>query len=207
MRRKLALLLLLSTACCTRGQRAERHAGDANGSARIEALPALDVDDDELTKDMRVALELSKESLELTLPAFVHHADARRRWTDAALKRWLHDKRRGAEAASQALDTAAIQSSRQRIVAAAVSGLVFERAGRDLLEVPPPADLQLPLPAIAVFREVMAENASVCLQRARLSYAACAKSAQGLKSLAHWSPFCATRAKSLPEPLGPVSVP
>jgi len=193
---------LLATGCA---HKPPNHAGDAQGRARMEALPSLDVSDDALTSEMRFALEISKESLGLTLPDFEKDPGALTRWTDATLKQWLRDKQDASAVASDALNRAASQNSRQRIMAGGLAGLVFEQTARDLLQVPPPTDLPLDLEVIAVFREIMQKNASVCLQKAKLAYQACAENAQGLKGMKHWSPFCAARAKGLPEAHDPLS--
>lgn len=92
---------------------------------------------------MRLAIDLSQQSLGLASPDF-RQPGTRQGWTDAVLKQWLLDKQSGVATASQALDKAAVQNGRQRIVAAALAGLVFERTARDLLEVPPPTDLSGP---------------------------------------------------------------
>jgi hypothetical protein len=198
----LSMICLFASACA---HRPPQHEGDAQGKARIEALPSLDVESNTLTDQMRFAVEISKESLGLTLPDF-RNAGARAAWTDATLKQWLRDKQSATAAAGQALDTAAAQSGRQRIMAGALGGLVFEEAARDLLEVPPPTDLPLDLETVAVFREIMQKNASVCLQTARKAYQACAENAPGLEGMAHWAPFCTTRAQGLPTPHDPLSV-
>lgn len=194
----IAIVCLFSTLCGACTHKPAQHAGDAQGSARLEALPSLDVADRELTTEMRFARELSQESLALNLPDFAQDTNARRRWTDTALKQWLRDKQSAAEAANQALEAAGRQNGRQRVMASALAGLVFEQTARALLAVPPPTDLPLGLAEIAVFREIMQKNASFCLQTARLAYAACAEKAPGLKGLAHWSAFCLDRAKALP---------
>lgn len=198
-------LCLLTLSACRAGR--VEHAGDVQGEARIEALPSLDVDEGQLTREMRYALTLSKDSLALRLPDFEHDPEAMARWTDQVLKQWLRDKQSGAEAASSALDVAAGQNGRQRIVSGALAGLVFEQTARLLLEVPPPSDLPLELEVVAVFREIMQKNASVCVEHARLAYAACAENAQGMKSLGHFGPFCAERGKALPDVKDPLGEP
>jgi hypothetical protein len=200
----LASLVLTVLPACS-GKPA-KHAGDARGTARFEALPSLDVEQDQLTIEMRFALDLSRESLSLALPDFERDGELQR-WTDSALKQWLHDKQSSAEAASQALSLAAGQNGRQRIVAGALAGLVFERTARELLEVPPPSDLPLDVPVVAVFHEVMQKNAGVCLEHAKLAYAACAENALGSKPLRHWAAFCSARQKALPAPHDPFSEP
>jgi hypothetical protein len=167
----------------------------------MEVLPSLDVVDEALTPEMRMARMLSAESLALTPPAVPADTSAAQltAWSERELKPWLQEKQRRADAAREELDRAAVQNHRQRIVAGALLGLVFEDVARELLQVPVPRELASEPEVAGIFREVMMSQAAPYLLHAKLAYNACAGNAGGLASMGHWSTFCSGRAESLPE--------
>jgi hypothetical protein len=175
--------------------------GDARGRACIEALPSLDVADAELTDQMRMARMLSADSLELPAPAVPadHSASSLTRWSDHELKEWVSAKLKRAEAARTELDRAAIENHRQRILAGALVGLVYEDVARALLVLPIPSELEREPEIGAIFKELMEKQAAPYLFHARLAYAACAGNAAGLSTMNHWSDFCSGREEGLPK--------
>jgi len=187
--------------CASQLNKGPLYAGDAQGRATMEVLPSLDVVDDALTPEMRMARMLCAESLELTPPVPPADTSAVQltNWSDHQLKPWLQEKQRRAEAARQELDRAAVQNHRQRIVSGALLGLVFEDVARDLLQMPVPRELANEPEVADIFREVMMSQASPYLLHAKLAYKACAGNAGGLASMGHWSEFCSGRAESLPQ--------
>jgi len=197
------LLVCLLGAGCAAGQAKTTtlYVGDARGGASIEVLPSLDVSESELTAEMRMARLLSAESLELPAPTAPGDRSAERLsdWSDRELKDWLSEKQQRAEAARAELDRAATQNHRQRIMAGALVGLVYEDIARTLLLIPVPAELDSEPEVAALFRELMAKQAAPFLTHAELAYAACAGNALGLESMAHWADFCERRAERLPE--------
>jgi hypothetical protein len=196
---KRTLFCVLLGACAARGK-PPMMPGDSAAEAQLDTLPSLDVNESELSAEMHKALALSEDSIELGLPELPKGEATSASWTDTRLKDWLRDKHRRTQTASAALDLAGAQSPRQRMLSGAVAGLVFENAARDLLQVPPPSDLPLDLETIAVFREIMQGNASVCVEQAQLAYKACADNAREMPELLHWEPFCVQRAQRLPSP-------
>lgn len=198
-----SLVVCLLGAGCVAGQakRDVYYAGDARGRASIEVLPSLDIPESELTAEMRMARLLSAESLELDAPSAPgdHSADQLSAWSDRELKGWLSEKQRRAEAARVELDRAAVQNHRQRIMAGALVGLVYEDIARALLAIPAPSELDSEPEVALMFRELMAKQAAPFLVHAELAYAACAGNALGLDSMAHWSEFCERRGERLPE--------
>lgn len=207
MRTGIAALLVCSLGAGCAGQAKQTastvpaFAGDARGPASVETLPSLDVPDSTLTAEMRMARLLSTESLELPQPNAPkdRHAGPLADWSDSELKRWLEEKQRRAEAAREALDRAAVQNQRQRIIAGALVGLVYEDIARTLLRVPEPAELASEPEVSAVFREVMLKQSAPFLVHAELAYKACEGNARVLKGMVHWSTFCHTRATLLPD--------
>jgi hypothetical protein len=167
----------------------------------MEALPSLDVADAELSNQMRMARLLSAESLELPAPVAPNDRSAASltRWSEHELKDWVSAKQKRAEAARAELDKAAVENHRQRIVAGALVGLVFEDLARSLLVLPVPSELDREPEIAAIFHELMVKQAEPYLIHARLAYAACAGNAAGLSTMSHWSDFCSAREQSLPE--------
>lgn len=166
----------------------------------MEALPSLDVSDEQLTAEMRMARLLSAESLNLAPPTRPHQANTEtmERWSDEELKRWMQHKHSSAEAARRELDKAALQSPRQRIVAGAMVGLVYEDVARNLLSLPTPVELVSEPEIAAMYVDVLRHQATPYLVQARAAYAACAGNAVQVETLAHWSRFCESREELLP---------
>jgi hypothetical protein len=177
-----------------------KFAGDVRGRASIEVLPSLDVSDAELSDRMRMARLLSAESLELPAPAIPddRSAGSLARWSDRELKAWVSAKLKRAEDARRELDRAALENHRQRILAGALVGLVYEDVARTLLVLPLPKELESEPEIGAIFRELMEKQAAPYLFHARLAYVACAGNASGMITLAHWSDFCSAREEGLP---------
>ena len=165
------------------------------------AVPSLDVADSELSEQMRMARLLSAESLELPAPQVPvdKSAASLTRWSEHELKEWIGAKQKRAEQARAELDRAAVENHRQRIVAGALVGLVFEDVARSLLVLPVPSELEREPEIAAIFHELMVKQAEPYLMHARLAYAACAGNAQGLATMSHWSDFCSGREESLPQ--------
>jgi len=109
------------------------------------------------------------------------------------------EKHRRAEAARKELDGAAVNSHRERIMAGALVGLVYEDVARALLSLPFPAELASEPEVRAIFEDVLRGQAAPYLVHARLAYQACAANALGLSAMAHWSEFCQGRGTELPE--------
>jgi hypothetical protein len=185
---------------CAASAKPVKYAGDAAGSPSIETLPSLDVGDGELTQEMRMARLLSAEALELPPPAVPtdRAGQALSAWSEGEFKSWLTDKQERADAARTELDRAALQNHRQRIVAGALVGLIFEDIARTLLTVPTPSELDTEPEISAAFHELLLKQAEPYLMQARLAYAACAGNAQGMSSLGHWVDFCSARRQALP---------
>lgn len=195
------LVCSLCAACAGQSKKTTFYSGDAHGRASMEVLPSLDVPDSELTPEMRMARLLSAESLELTPPAVPSDRSSAQLadWSDRELKDWLGEKQRRAEAAREELDRAAQQNHRQRILAGALVGLIYEDVARTLLRIPVPSELDSEPEIAATFHELMAKQAAPYLLHAKLAYDACAGNAQGLSAMAHWSDFCSGRVEALPE--------
>lgn len=192
---------VLSVGCATQANKGPLYGGDPHGRATMEVLPSLDVIDDALTPEMRMARLLCAESLALLSPPVPSDTSATQLtdWSEHQLKSWLGEKLRRAEAARQELDKAALQSHRQRILAGALLGLVFEDVARELLSLPAPRELEREPEVAVIFREVMMSQATPYLMHAGLAYRACAGNATGLRTMDHWSGFCSERAEGLPQ--------
>ncbi|MET0287459.1 MAG: hypothetical protein ABW352_23435 [Polyangiales bacterium] len=177
--------------------------GDAQGSPRVESLPSLDVAESTLTAEMRMARLLSAECLNLAPPHRPNATtnEAIEQWSDAELKRWMQHKHASAEAARRELDKAAVQSPRQRIMAGAMVGLVYEDVARNLLALPTPTELISEPEIAAMYVDLLRSQATPYLVQARAAYTACAGNAEQVAELHHWSSFCLNREDALP-PLG-----
>jgi hypothetical protein len=199
----LALCALTTVGCAgavARGKRHRYQEGDALGAPRVEALPSLDVAESTLTPEMRMARLLSAECLNLdppTRPVETTSA-AMEHWSDAELKAWMQHKHASAEAARKELDLAATQNHRQRIMAGAMVGLVYEDVARNLLALPTPSELSSEPDIAAMYVDLLRTQATPYLVQARQAYTACAGNAAQLSELRHWSDFCLSREEQLP---------
>ena len=197
----MALLALLG--CARGGQVAPRsyQEGDAHGSPRLEALPSIDVDSGELTAEMRMAQMLSAECLNLAQPPVPSDLSSSTisAWSQQELEGWMRHKHRRAQEARKQLDLAAVQNQRQRIMAGAILGLVYEDVARSLLSLPVPVELISEPEIAAMYVDVLRGQAEPYLREARSAYRACAGNAEQLERLWHWSPFCFDREELLPD--------
>jgi hypothetical protein len=174
--------------------------GDAAGTPSVEALPSADVSESELTKEMRMARMLSAESLNLAEPALPADTSlsSYAAWSERDLKEWMRAKNHRAEAARRELDRAAVQNQRQRVMAGALVGLLYEDIARSLLRLPIPAELSTEPEIAAMYVDLVRHQAAPYLDQARRAYMACAGNAEQVATLVHWSTFCSTREELLP---------
>jgi hypothetical protein len=174
--------------------------GDAIGKPRVEALPSIDIEPSKLTPEMRMARLLSAESLNLDPPVQPRDTSTATiaEWSDHELRAWMQAKHASAEAARVELDRAAVQNQRQRIMAGALVGLVYEDVARTLLSLPVPAELVSEPEIAAMYVDILRTQAGPYLFQARHAYTACAGNAEQLPALRHWSEFCLSREAQLP---------
>ncbi|MDB4987777.1 MAG: hypothetical protein JWN04_2955 [Myxococcaceae bacterium] len=191
---------LLGCASTAASSRRTYQEGDPTGQPRVEALPSLDVDQSALTQEMRMAKLLSAESLNLSPPVRPRDTSTATiaDWSDHELKSWMQAKNNSAEAARKELDLAATQNHRQRIMAGAMVGLVYEDMARTLLTLPIPAELSSEPEIAAMYVDILRTQAGPYLMQSRQAYAACSGNAKQMPALQHWSEFCLTREEHLP---------
>jgi hypothetical protein len=196
----LASASLLGCLGASSGRRLAHQGGDAEGAPRVEALPSLDVANEELTQEMRMARLLSAESLGLDPPVLPRDTSTASiaAWSDGELKAWLRQKQRSADEARRELDRAALQNHRQRIMAGALVGLVYEDLARVLLTLPIPSELASEPEIAAMYVDLLRSQASPYLLQSRQAYLACAGNADQVSELRHWSGFCQAREERLP---------
>jgi hypothetical protein len=175
--------------------------GDPMATPSLVSLPSLDVPRDELSDKMRFAWELADESFDAERPPAPPSGETidYQQWSDGPLAEWLEVKSRAVEAARAELDQAAEESLRQRIVAGAIVGLMYESVGRELRSLPIPGSIQTDQEIADVFRSILASQARPFLGHARRAYDACRQNAAGgPEGMRHWSEYCAARIDYLP---------
>ncbi len=176
--------------------------GDPMATPSLVSLPSLDVPRDQLTDKMRFGWELADESFEAERPPAPPSGETAdyQAWSDGPLAQWLEHKSRAVEGARAELDEAAEESLRQRIIAGAIVGLMYESVGRELMRLPVPAEIQNDQEIADVFRSVLASQARPFLAHARRAYDACRQNAAGgPEGMRHWSEYCAARIDYLPD--------
>jgi hypothetical protein len=198
----LGLFVVGSVGCMSAPQSQPRtfQTGDVTARPSVEALPSLDVAQTELTPEMRMAALLSAECLNLAPP--VQPADmstaALAAWSDQELKTWMQLKHGRAEAARKELDRAAEQNQRQRVMAGALVGLVYEDVARTLLALPVPSELSSEPEIAEMYVDLLRRQAAPYLLQAHQAYVACSGNAEQVDPLRHWSAFCGKREERLP---------
>jgi len=182
------------------GSESSRYAGDPSGPPRMEGLPEGDVSRSELSDAMKRAWLLAEEALAVSPPTRPEATSAAslQVWSDTVLSRWLEAKTARAMAARQELNAAAEQSERERIMAGALLGLVYEDVARVLVEVPVPSELKTEPEIAEMYHEVMLGQAEPFLANARAAYDACAGNARYNPRLRHWGRYCEHRREVLP---------
>jgi hypothetical protein len=182
------------------GHKRTFQSGDATATPSLEALPSLDVAQTALTPEMRMASLLSAESLNLAPPLHPNQMTtaAMAAWSDDTLKTWMREKHERAEAARKELDRAALQNQRQRVMAGALVGLIYEDVARTLLTLPVPSELASEPEIAAMYVDLLHSQATPYLVQAHQAYVACAGNAEQLDPLRHWSSFCNQREERLP---------
>ena len=166
----------------------------------MEGLPDSDVPRDALSPTMRRALLLAEESLAWPAPVepLTRTSASLQAWGESTLTPWIEEKTARASAAREELNKAAAESMRERIMAGAVLGVVYEDVARVLVALPVPQELENEPEIKATYREVMISNAQPFLGNARSAYKACAGNAKQVPELRYWGRYCAHRRETLP---------
>lgn len=200
-RLNVACLVLVLCACGGPQMRAgEPYRGRADGDPSMEALPEPDVADEELTPRMRFAIELAQASflVERPAPPEGRHASEITAWSDGPLRAWMERKTAAVDAARRELDAAAEENHRQRIMAGAIVGLLYEDLARTLADVPVPDDLDDEPEILDIYFQSARSQARPFVEHARRAYAACAANAIEPSGMRHFARFCADREDGLP---------
>ena len=168
-------------------------------------LPDPDITPREFTAKMRSGWELAEECFDVPAPEPPRDEAAEniQDWAENVLERWVQRKSRVVSAARRELDAAAEEAHRQRIMAGAIVGLMYEDVAKVLRAVPVPTEF-INEPEIAdAYRDILEFEASPFLEHARRAYRACAANADGgPEGMRHWRSFCAGRLARLPPPRG-----
>ncbi|MFW5924750.1 MAG: hypothetical protein ACOC9O_03875 [Myxococcota bacterium] len=191
---------VLLVAGCASGR--SLHPGTVEAPPSMEVLPEPDVPVEDMTKRMRFAWLLAEQSFEPeppTPPPPSVPVLQVQRWADEELEPWLARKNELVEAARAELDAAAERAHRQRIVAGALVGLMYEDMVRVLRSVPVPEEIRREPEIARTYREIVESQAAPYLEHARRAYRACAANATRPRGMRHWSSFCAGRLAELPE--------
>lgn len=187
-------LLLFATAC---GTAPPVSYGDPHAAPALEALP--DFPARPLTSHMRESLAESRRLLAWRpprLPEDFSHASLEA-WTERELDPWLAEKTRAVERAELDLDRAATETYPQRVIAAALIGLLYEDLARVIENLPPPDELLDEPALLLVYRDVCEAKALPLRLNARRGYRRCAFVAQAGDEYAGFMRFCTERDEIL----------
>lgn len=178
----------------------ELFVGRSSGTPSLQCLPDPDIADDALTPRMRFAMELADSAFEVPrpVPPTSRHTSALTQWSEGPLREWLEQKTRALDAARRELDAAAEENHRQRIMAGAIVGLLYEDLSRTLGELPTPDDLDDEPEILDIYQRSLESQARPFVSHARHAYSACAANATEPAGMRHWARFCADRKAGLP---------
>jgi len=110
---------------------------------------------------------------------------------------WLAELTDRIDAAHDDLDEAAFEDRRQRVVAEAVLGLIYEEAAREIASLPIPDRIGDDVVDSAAHAERLERQARAFRERSRASYRECAQRGIQPLDLRDWSRFCAARGQQL----------
>jgi hypothetical protein len=196
---------LLLLAACASGPaiRADEDliAGDVEGVPSMTVLPSTDVEITALSEKMQFAWSLAEESFEAPIPPSPPSGAGAeyQQWVEEDLRSWVTRKTRAVIAARRELDDAADENIRQRVIAGAIVGLMYEDVAMAIRSIPAPAALDDEPEIAQIFREVLDGHAAPFLAHADRAYRACTLNADSAaESLRHWRSFCAGRRENLP---------
>jgi hypothetical protein len=174
--------------------------GRGSSEPSLRCLPDPDIADVEYTRHLREGLALAEESFSLGHPAPPAARDSATLtiWADGPFQTWLTMKTRAVEAARRELDAAAEENHRQRIIAGAVVGMMYEDVARVLGSVPGPVDLEGEPEIRRVYESTLHMQSEPYFSIAERAYEACAANARQPQSMRHWTSFCRERRRNLP---------
>lgn len=198
-----ALCLVVAGCGGPRMREGELYPGRAGGPPRLDALPDPDVVDDALTPRFQHARSLAETALRIAAPSPPESRAALdlNDWAEGPLRAWLERKTEAVEAARAELDAAAEEAHRQRILAGALVGLLYEDVVRTLRARPLPRDLEDEPAILEMQRDAMESELRPWLETARRAYRACAANASEPESMRHFVAFCEAREQGLPSGL------
>lgn len=186
----------------TQQSRRPRDPGQPEAGPSLRTLPADDLDPRRFTPVMSRAWEYSQEALALKAPDFPTAPTSAEwnAWSERVFQPWLQKKQTLVVGARRELDMAATESMRQRIMAGAIVGLLYEDLAHVLLAVPmPKAILEEEPDIVEAFKQVVEGQARPYLEHSRAAYSACKQNAaSGRGGLPHWSEYCKEREARLP---------
>lgn len=175
--------------------------GRVDGAPSMSCVPDTDRTTEGYTEHMRRALGLAEASFgeEAPPPPASRSAHDLEQWSNGPLRTWLEAKTHSIEAARQELDAASEEDHRQRILAGAIVGLMYEDIMRVLRSVPAPVDLDSEPEIMEIYQNLVRSQARPFLELARSAYRACSLNADRPEGMRHFSTFCRQRLDGLPE--------
>jgi hypothetical protein len=176
--------------------------GDVRGEPAVETLPPYRHVAGGFTERMKFGLILAEQSFLIPPPQIPATRDTLtlQDWGDTDLAGWLETTTQAVVAARRELDAAAEEEHRQRILAGAVVGLMYEHVARVLRSVPRPDDLDDEPEIADAYEYVVQGNAAPFVEHARRAYRACAANAIRPEEMNAFSHFCEGRRDRLPAP-------
>ncbi len=193
-------VVFLALLGCGGSQAPVEFTGDASALPTMATLPRPGLALSERTAHMRMGLGLANTALLIPRPQWPtdRSLDTLGAWSDGPFREWLTRKSTAVERARDELDTAAEENERQRIIAGAVVGLLYEDIARVLRDVPVPSELDSEPEVARTYREVVAFDARTFMEQAKRAFRACqANGAQNTHGLGHFSEYCGARASAL----------
>ena len=163
--------------------------GNAGAHPHISVLPSYPQNWNDLSSSMRFGWTLAEISFSFEDPPRPPGSDpdTLATWSETTFSDWFTQKMDTVEHAREELNLASEKDPKERIMAAALVGLLYEDVARALRTLPSSAQEQ---------GNASGSGQSYMLH-AKAAYEACAGNAKRTKGFKHWRPFCARRASQL----------
>lgn len=181
--------------------------GSVEAPPSLQALPDLDVPEEEVSERMRFAMSMAEEALEIPTPPPPEDRSLQSisAWMEGVIGPWIAQKSHSVSSARDVLMSSSRESGRERTLATAIIALMYEDLVRSLRTMPMPADLEAEPEVAQLYRDVVFANLTPYVREALRFYrdGCMANADRGPEGMQHWRSYCARRSNALEDEVAP----